>query len=455
MLTATLALTAVAAIPAAAQARFVLGGDVSFLSEVEAGGGVFFEDGVPVDPVAVFRTHGFSMARLRLWHDPVDGVSGLAATRAMARWLHDAGFDLLLDLHYSDTWADPGQQTKPAAWTGLPFAVLRDSVYAYTRRVVEVFRDQGTPPAMVQLGNEIIGGFLWEDGRVGGAFDTPAQWANLAALLDAAATGVREVVPEARLMIHLDRGGDAEGARWFFDHLLAEGVSFDVIGLSFYPWWHGTLDDLDTTLRTLAEAYGKDLLVVETAYPWTLAWADDVHNLVGEARQLHPGYDATPEGQRAFLSDLIALVRAVPDDHGLGVVYWAPDYISAPGLGSVWENLALFDFDGHALPALDAFAEAVLAATVPATGLPALSVHATPNPAADATVFHLTLPAPGAVHLAVYDGLGRRVAVVLDGFRPAGPSRVRFDASGLPAGVYLARLSTPTALHTARLVVVR
>ena len=132
-------------------------------------------------------------------------------------------------------------------------------------------------------------------------------------------------------------------------------MDFDIIGLSYYPWWHGTLDQVAANLADLSARYGREIILVETAYPWTLGWADTTLNIVGDSSQLHDGYPATPGGQRAFLEDLIAIIRNTPDDRGLGIYYWAPDWITAPALGSAWENLALFDFGGELLSSIHAF----------------------------------------------------------------------------------------------------
>ncbi|MGD9548524.1 MAG: arabinogalactan endo-beta-1,4-galactanase [Candidatus Krumholzibacteriia bacterium] len=338
----------------AGPAEFTLGADVSFLPQVEAGGGVFREDGVPVDPLVFIRNCGLEMVRLRLWHAPADGHSGLAEALALGRRAKAAGLGILLDFHYSDTWADPGSQTKPAAWAGLPFPDLADSMHTYTRDVLTAFADLGVAPTVVQIGNEISPGMLWDDGRVDGGFDTPTQWARLAQLIRSGIAGVDEALPGAlrpQVMIHLDRGGDNGASRWFFDNLIAQGVDFDLIGLSYYPWWHGDLADLEGNLSDLAGRYGKGLMVVETAYPWTLGWFDETHNVVGLPDHLLPGYPATPAGQAAFLTAVLDVVQGVPDGLGRGLFIWAPEWIAAPGLGSSWENLALFDQEGRALPA--------------------------------------------------------------------------------------------------------
>ena len=364
----TVAVAVLAVVSCARAGKFIQGADVSFLPRAEAGGAVYHDNGAPADCLAVLRAHGLTMARLRLRHSPADGHGGLGDVLALAARARAAGLDILLDLHYSDTWADPGHQVKPAAWTALSLAVLRDSVRVYTRDVLTAFDARGLAPAIVQLGNEINAGLLGNEGRVGGSLDTPAQWADLAGLLQAASEGVADAFPAAPrplVMIHLDRGADNTGARWFLDNLANRKVDFDLIGLSYYPWWHGPLADLETNLHDLASRYGKDIILVETAYPWTLAWFDGTHNAVGLPEQLLPGYPATPAGQRDFLDTLLAMVRAVPEGRGRGVFWWEPEWIATPGPGSSWENVTLFDDQGRALPALGAFAPA--AAATPAT----------------------------------------------------------------------------------------
>ena len=347
-------------IQAASAQSYAIGADVSFLGKCEQDGVVFKENGKSKDVLETLRGHHYNWVRLRIFHDPSVGdwhlPNDLAYTLRLARRARSKGFHVLLDLHYSDTWADPGKQYVPAAWAGLPAAALEDSVYRYTRDVVAALAAQGTPPDLVQLGNEITGGMLWDQGRVGGVYDTPEQWQRLGALLKAATRGARESAPGARVMLHIDCGGDAATSQWFFDHVLAEGVAFDVIGLSYYPWWHGTLESLSQNLAALANRYDRDLFVVETSYPWTLENLDAQGNIVGLPGQLLPGFAATPVGQAAFLRRLVEVVSATPRSHGRGVFTWAPDWVSAPGMGSGGENLALFDGSGRLLPGADALA---------------------------------------------------------------------------------------------------
>jgi arabinogalactan endo-1,4-beta-galactosidase len=334
------------------------GCDLSYLAKLEHNGAVFSRDGVERDALSIFCAAGFETLRLRLWHTPSEPWHGLDSTIALAQRGKQLGFKILLDIHYSDSWADPSQQTKPLAWQSLTFAQLEDSVYAYTNFVIRRFRDANVLPRSVQIGNEIGGGLLWNDGRVGGAYDTPQQWQQLADLLNAGISGVRDSLPQAlwpSIVIHHQEGGTNGACRWFFDHLVERNVDFDVIGVSFYPWWHGGLDDLSQNLNDLAARYDKDVAVVETAYPWTTGWCDDAGNIVGDQTPLLPAYPAQPLGQAFFLADLFERVERIPNSCAWAVMLWEPEWIPTTTFGSAWENLALFDCDGNSQPAFGIF----------------------------------------------------------------------------------------------------
>lgn len=352
------------------------GADLSSLARVEAAGATWTREGLPVDPFSALSDEGWTLLRLRLWHSPAEPWQGLDSTLALARRGQAAGLDLLLDLHFSDTWADPAHQIAPAAWNGLPLAVLQDSVRSYTRRVLERFAAADLVPRWVQLGNEIDAGLLWPAGRVDGAWNTPAQWSALRGLLGAASQGVEEAFPDssrrpARL-IHLADSGWEAGCRRFLDSLaLPAGPAFEAVGLSYYPWWHGTPAQLQTTLNSLAQRFGRELLIVETAYPFSLGWNDNTGNLVGMESQLLPGFPASPAGQQAFLEMLRARLAAVPGGLGRGLLWWEPAWTSAPLAGSPWENLCFFDFSGEALPALELPARLDPGVPVPAIRLDA------------------------------------------------------------------------------------
>lgn len=343
--------------------QFLKGADVSFIPQIEDLGGLYKIDGAPEEPLKIFKDHGFNCIRLKIWHTPTEAYNNLEKILVMARRIKDRDLKFLLDFHYSDTWADPGRQTKPAAWVGASFDALKDSVYQYTRKVIKALCDQQTLPDMVQIGNEITQGMLWNDGFVGGSFDTPQQWSKLGELVKAGIRGVRESCnggDSVRTMIHLDRGADNAACRWYFDNLISQGVEFDIIGLSYYPWWHGTLEQVRANLNDLGNRYGKELIIVETAYPWTLQWFDNNNNIVGSSSQLLPGYPASVDGQKGFLRNLINIVRNVPNQKGAGVFYWAPEYIAVQPIGSPWENLALFDFSGNVLSSMEVFLEDTL-----------------------------------------------------------------------------------------------
>ena len=340
--------------------EFIKGADVSFLPQIGDLGGIYKENGIPQDPLKIFKDHSINYIRLKLWHTPTENYNNLPKILSMAHRIKERDLKFLLNFHYSDTWADPGKQYKPSAWRGVPFTALKDSLYQYTKSVLATLNAQETLPEMVQIGNEITAGILWNDGRVGGSYNTPQQWRNLGELIRVAIQGVRESCDSGdsvRIMIHVDRGGDNAGSRWFFDNLLNQNVDFDVIGLSFYPWWHGTLNQLKTNLSDLAVRYEKAIIVVETAYPWTLQWFDQRSNIVGNTTQLHTGYPASIDGQTDFLRELMKIVRNTKNQKGIGLFYWAPEYISVQPLGSSWENNTLFDFYGNVLPSMDVFTE--------------------------------------------------------------------------------------------------
>ncbi len=451
--------------------EIVLGADLSFLPQLQSLGAEYSVEGTPGEPLRMFADHGFSLVRLRLWHTPAEPWHGLDATVAHAVAAKAAGHRLMLDLHYSDTWADPGHQMKPAAWDALAFPALVDSVYGYTNAVIGRFRDAGVLPEYVQIGNEITSGMLWDDGHVGGAWETQQQWSQLGQLLSAGVSGVRDSLPEAdwpEIVIHIDNGGNNTVCRWFFDRLVEQGVDFDVIGLSFYPWWHGTLTDLRANMHDLSERYGRRIMVVETAYPWTLEGDDSTGNFVDSADDLLAGYDATPAGQEAFLEDLLAIVDGVPDGLGSGVVYWEPDYLTVPGgPGNPYENLTLFDFDGNALPGLGF--SIPTATSVPECGEDPGEEHGVapslasprPNPFGSSTSVACEVPGGGAlVSARVFDTAGRLVAVLADEFLEGGSHSLNWngrDRSGreVASGVYLFRLEASGHLALSKLVLLR
>ncbi|MBI3137680.1 MAG: glycosyl hydrolase 53 family protein [Sphingobacteriales bacterium] len=242
----------------------MLGADISFLPELEARGMKFSDQGVQRDAIQILKEHGFNYVRLRLFHNPAadsgyspgKGFCDLEHTKQMAKRVKAAGMKLLLDFHYSDYWADPGKQYKPVAWKSLSFENLLSEVYEYTKRVMQELKDQGTTADMVQVGNEINHGILWPEGNV-------SHFDKLAQLVNAGTAAVKSVDPAVIMMLHVALGGQNDESVFFIDNMLARGVHFDVIGESYYPKWHGTLEDLAYNLNDLSRRYDKDVIVVE------------------------------------------------------------------------------------------------------------------------------------------------------------------------------------------------
>ena len=256
----------------------MIGADISFLPELEARGMKFSDNGVEKDAILILKDHGFNYIRLRLFHDPArdsgyspkKGFCDLSNTLKMAKRVKAAGMKLLLDFHYSDYWADPGKQYKPAAWRGLSFEKLKQELYDYTRSVIQQLKDQGTVPDMVQVGNEINHGIVWPDGNV-------SNFDGLAQLVNAGTKAVKDVDPSIAMMLHVALGGQHDESTWFIDNMIARGVHFDVIGESYYPKWHGTLDDLRDNLADLVRKYDKDVIIVEYS-----ARKEEVHKIAFE-----------------------------------------------------------------------------------------------------------------------------------------------------------------------------
>ncbi|HEY2176630.1 MAG TPA: glycosyl hydrolase 53 family protein [Mycobacteriales bacterium] len=348
---------------AARRALPVRGADISFTLQEEAAGTTYRRGGVAAPVERILAGYGASHVRLRVWVDPPAGYSDLADALILARRARRAGLRLLLDLHYADFWADPGHQPTPAAWQALDLPGLVRTVHRYTRDVVAAFADQGTPLAMVAIGNEITNGMLWPLGQV--YRSDGEHWAPLAELLRAGVAGVRDAGrrPGGRplTMIHIDRGGDNAGSRYFFDHILAERVRFDLIGQSYYPFWHGPLAALRANLGDLAARYGKDIVVAETAYPWTTGNGDALANSFTSADQLPDAaaFPPTRAGQAAYFEALRQVIAQVPGGHGAGFFDWEPEWVPGvgwePGAGNPNDNLTMFDWTGEALPSMRAF----------------------------------------------------------------------------------------------------
>jgi arabinogalactan endo-1,4-beta-galactosidase len=344
----------------------IRGADISFTLLEEAAGKEYSERGSPLPIERILAANGADYVRLRVWVNPIPGYSDEASALTLARRARKAGLKLLLAFHYSDTWADTENQTTPAAWLADDFPTLRWRVRDYTRRVVGDFARQGTPVDIVQVGNEVTNGMLWPAGMIYRA--TGEDWASFSTLLGDCIAGARAGAPGRRpaIVIHVDRGGDNRGARYFFDRIIESGVtSFDMIGLSYYPFWHGPLAHLRANLDDLSDRYGKNLIVLETAYPWTLPDGDP-DAWVTDARQLPDAeaYPPTVRGQERYYRALRRVLQQVPGRRAVGFFVWEPGWLPGvgwkPGASNPSANLTLFDSQGRALPSVaSAFAQSV------------------------------------------------------------------------------------------------
>jgi beta-galactosidase len=291
----------------------ILGADISFLPELEAKGVKFSDKGVEKDAIQILKEYGFNYIRLRIFNDPAGpkgysptkGFCDLEHTRQMAKRVKAAGMKLLLDFHYSDYWADPQQQNKPAAWVGQDFITLKKSVQDYTRMVMQQLKDQHTTPDMVQVGNEINHGMIWPDGQIN-------NLDSLAQLIYAGIKGVKAVSTKTIIMVHIALGGQNLESRFFMDNMSARNLPFDVIGLSYYPKWHGTPDDLKANTADMALRYHKQVMVAE--YTQLKKEVNDI----------------------AF---------TVPGGKGIGSFIWEPL--------STWEQI--FDMDGKSNALIDVY----------------------------------------------------------------------------------------------------
>lgn len=332
-----LLLVLISLLPCQGQDNYAIGADVSFLADAEARGIEFKENGVVKPGLQIFKDHGYNWVRLRLFHSPDRLPNDLPYTIALARQAKGMGFKFLLNYHYSDTWADPAKQYIPQAWKELSHDELITAVHDYTRDTIVAFREAGAMPDMVQIGNEVIGGMLWPDGKL------PNRWKEFAELLKAGIRGMDAGVgdaPRPQVMIHIDRGGDLGATKSFYSRCQQHGIEFDVIGQSYYPWWHGDLDALRANLAFMANEYPQDIMLVEVAYNWRRAEYRD-----------EPGpFPETPEGQAEFLRQVDQIVRETPHGKGKGIFWWEPAVSPSPIAGR-----GMFDDEGNALPVIKVF----------------------------------------------------------------------------------------------------
>ena len=371
--------------------KYYKGMDISTLLEVEKCGGKFYDGGKEREVLSILKDYDVNAVRIRLWNDPYSekgepygaGTNDFASVVALSKRAKEKGFDILLDYHYSDFWADPGKQFIPKAWRGYSAEQLEKAVYDYTRQTLLALKKEGLLPDMVQVGNELSNGLLWPYGKV-------PEYDNIAKFVSAGIRAVKEVSDMALadgsraekilIMIHLDNGGNNALYREWFDNYVKRGEDFDIIGLSYYPFWHGSFAMLGNNMNDIAIRYGKDLVIAEVSMGYTMEDYGTCEKLapserIGMATRKELvekiEYPMTRQGQKDFMKELFRRLEEVPQGRGKGYFYWEPAWIPVPGSGwatepalaymdspgpggNEWANQALFDYEGNALPALEA-----------------------------------------------------------------------------------------------------
>ena len=358
--------------------EYIKGADISTLIEEEEHGARYYDHGTEGDLLSILKDYGFNYVRIRLWNDPYseDGTPYGAGTNDLDKLIRISkrakmtGLKVLLCLHYSDFWADPGKQTMPKAWVGKNDSELVHAVYEFTLSVLNPMQREGVSPDMIAVGNELTNGLLWPLGK-------KPDFDNIAAFVSSGISACREFNRNIPVMIHLDNGGNNPMYVEWFDNYLRRGEDFDVIGLSYYPFWHGTMKSLEDNMRDIEKRYGKQTVVAEVSTGFTM---DDYASYEGLEPSQRKGYATsaelaakveyplTKEGQCEFMR----MFLKISSDSCLnkGFFYWEPGWIPVPGVGwatdaalaytgekgpggNEWANQALFDYDGNALPALE------------------------------------------------------------------------------------------------------
>jgi len=330
---------------------FYKGVDISSLLEMEDKGlKLYAEDGTECDGIRLCKENGVNSIRLRIWNEPSNvkeagGYCDLEHTVAFGKRIKAEKLHFLLDFHYSDFWADPGKQKKPKAWEKLQGEDLEQAVYDYTKMVLECLEEEGCLPDMVQVGNEIRSGMLFPDGEV-------PNYRQLAGLINAGIRAVRDVSQDIQVMIHLDQGGRYEYLKEWFDHVITEGLEeFDVIGISYYAFWHGTFVDLKNSMEALAGRYKKPVIVVETAHPWRRC----ENGFVTEDQEEIAGFKAGIKEQVQVIRLLMNIVASITDHMGQGVYYWEPLVVPMDCQGTWGNNMGVLDLDAKVLPGFKEF----------------------------------------------------------------------------------------------------
>jgi len=324
--------------------EFISATDISSWPQIESKNLVFYNlEGQEEDVLTTFINSGINTIRLRIWYNPVNEHSGFEEVKLFSERLQSLGLKVWISVHYSNTWADPGNQKPPLTWQDIPYNAILDSVYFYTERIINEIH-----PDYIQIGNEINSGLLFPYG------DFSKNESNFLEILSEGIKAVRDNSENIKIIMHY---GGINGCNWFFNKLI--NIDYDIIGISYYPVWHGKgIGSLSALINNLGNTFNKEIIIAETAYPFTLDWNDWTHNIVGLTEQLIlPDYPASPKGQQDFISKIVDILYT--SNYGIGFCYWGGEMVAFNGPkatnGSHWENQALYDFNNKALPVLNEF----------------------------------------------------------------------------------------------------
>lgn len=362
----------------------ILGIDVSTYLEELSHGAKYYREGVEIDPLDAFAENGVDCMRIRVWNDPkseagepyLAGNCDIDNYLKLGRLAKSKGYGLLMDIHYSDFWADPGKQMIPKAWQNYQIDEMCDAVYGFTKECLTAAVKEGVAPSLIQVGNEITNGMLWPIGRLE-ENGRRGNYDSFCRLVSSGCRACREICPEAKIILHLERSNDKSVYQEFFTEMKERGVDYDIIGASYYPYWHGTPEELFDNLDS-CRRFGKDIMVMELGYGFTdkgyLLDGEEKRLVIDAARSYIPGfseiYPISPEGQAKFIRSFLRMASERNID---GVFYWEPLWLPGEGIcwaseagqryiheegkstSNEWANQCLFDYEGRLLPAFDEF----------------------------------------------------------------------------------------------------
>lgn len=353
--------------------EFIKGMDVSMLKELEDMGATYFYKKKQKDIFEIFSETGVNAVRLRIWNDPFSGsgepygggTNDIDTTILLAKRIVKNKIDFIVDFHYSDFWTDPSKQIKPKAWKNLTGHELEKKVYEYTTKTLQTLKDNSIAVKYVQVGNEITNGFMWPEGHID-------NLEGMVSLLQAGIQAVKEFDSSIKVILHLDFGTDNALYREWFGKIDPYNLNYDIIGMSYYPYWNGSLDELLLNMNDISDRFQKDIIVAETAFGYTTDCLGCNGMIFAEELARKVSYPATKEGQKYFMESLMKAIKKVKGNRGIGFIYWEPawlpipectwakpagcEYINDSGeIGNSWANQALFDEGGNTNPVFEIF----------------------------------------------------------------------------------------------------